>query len=269
MSAALYPARIVPLALNVLPALATLLLHAALLWLLLGRWEGAREQRVIEARRITPQIINARLVLEEELKAKPQPRQQRTATPQSRPAPQRPAPAREQSREATRPQSTSRARTEARTEPAPRPKAEAPAPASRPSQSERPAVDTSSLAAQSRRELAGAIAAEEAAEVAVSAEQMVASYAALIQRTVIGYWSRPPSARNGMQALLSVQLIPTGEVISVSVLESSGSAAFDRSAINAVEKAGSFPELRNLPAREFEASFRRFRLLFRPEDLRY
>ena len=40
-------------------------------------------------------------------------------------------------------------------------------------------------------------------------------------------------------------------------------------AVNAVEKAGSFPELSNLPTREFEKTFRRFRLLFRPEDLRY
>ena len=72
-----------------------------------------------------------------------------------------------------------------------------------------------------------------------------------------------------MQALLELQLIPTGEIVSVSVLQSSGSVAFDRSAMNAVDKAGSFPELRNLPGKEFEKTFRRFRLLFRPEDLRY
>jgi TonB family protein len=69
--------------------------------------------------------------------------------------------------------------------------------------------------------------------------------------------------------LLAIQLIPTGEVVSVNVLNSSGSAAFDRSAVNAVEKAGEFPQLQNLPPREFEKTFRRFRLLFRPEDLRY
>ncbi len=83
------------------------------------------------------------------------------------------------------------------------------------------------------------------------------------------YWSRPPSARNGMEALLSLQLVPSGDVVSVSLVRSSGSAAFDRSAINAVEKAGSFPELARLPRAEFERSFRRFSLLFRPEDLRY
>ena len=72
-----------------------------------------------------------------------------------------------------------------------------------------------------------------------------------------------------MEAELALQLIPTGEVVSVTVIRSSGNPAFDRSAINAVEKAGEFPELRQLPPGEFEKTFRRFRLLFKPEDLRY
>ena len=113
------------------------------------------------------------------------------------------------------------------------------------------------------------MAAEDSRSVAVTAEQMSASYAALIRDTVVNYWSRPPSARNGMEALLAIQLVPTGEIVSVSVLRSSGNVAFDRSAMNAVEKAGSFPELKNLPAREFEQTFRRFQLLFCPEDLRF
>jgi TonB family protein len=86
---------------------------------------------------------------------------------------------------------------------------------------------------------------------------------------VVNYWSRPPSARNGMEVLLALQLIPTGEVVSVTVVKSSGNTAFDRSAVNAVQKAEQFPELKDLPPREFEKTFRRFRLLFRPEDLRY
>ena len=98
---------------------------------------------------------------------------------------------------------------------------------------------------------------------------MVASYTALIAQTVINYWSRPPSARNGMEAELRLQLVPTGEVVSVTLIRGSGNAAFDNSAINAVKKAGSFPELQNLPSAEFENNFRRFRLLFKPEDLRY
>ena len=95
------------------------------------------------------------------------------------------------------------------------------------------------------------------------------AFVALIQQTVINYWSRPPSARNGMEAELAIQLIPTGEVVSVTIVRSSGNSAFDRSAVNAVEKAGAFPELQKLPGGEFEKTFRRFRLLFKPEDLRY
>ena len=104
---------------------------------------------------------------------------------------------------------------------------------------------------------------------AASDDELAQSYVALISQVVQNNWSRPPSARNGMEALLAIQLVPTGEIVSVTVLRSSGSTAFDRSAVNAVEKAAAFPELRNLPSREFEKTFRRFQLLFRPEDLRY
>ena len=35
------------------------------------------------------------------------------------------------------------------------------------------------------------------------------------------------------------------------------------------EKAERFPELQNVPSRVFEQNFRRLRLLFKPEDLRF
>ena len=132
-----------------------------------------------------------------------------------------------------------------------------------------PEVSDAERAARDRARLDALIAEENAAIETATAGELAASFAALIQSTVVNYWSRPPSARNGMEALLSIQLIPTGEVVSVQILESSGNAAFDNSAVNAVQKAGAFPELQQLPSREFEKSFRRFRLLFRPEDLRY
>ena len=145
-----------------------------------------------------------------------------------------------------------------------------PKPKPKPEPKPEPRISQEELEAIARADQARRMAQEEAARAAAaSAAEMSASYAALIQRTVVNYWSRPPSARNGMEVLLSIQLIPTGDIVSVSVLKSSGNSAFDRSAINAVEKAGSFPELKNLDIREFERTFRRFRLLFRPEDLRY
>ena len=113
------------------------------------------------------------------------------------------------------------------------------------------------------------LAAEEQAFYAEKEKNISISHAAAIQRKVITYWSRPPSARNGMECVIAIQLVPTGEVVASSLLMSSGNKAFDLSALNAVKKAGSFPELKKLSSTEFERNFRRFRLLFRPEDLRY
>ena len=93
--------------------------------------------------------------------------------------------------------------------------------------------------------------------------------AAIIQQAVVGRWTRPPSARNGMVAVLEIALVPTGDVVGVAVLRSSGDNAFDRSAINAVERAGRFPEVSQVERALFERDFRRFQLIFRPDDLRY
>ena len=65
-----------------------------------------------------------------------------------------------------------------------------------------------------------------------------------------------------------IQLVPTGQVVSVMIVQSSGNGAFDRSAEQAVHKAGRFDKLKELPPRVFETYFRKLRLVFRPEDLR-
>ncbi|HJN51550.1 MAG: cell envelope integrity protein TolA [Pseudomonadales bacterium] len=101
---------------------------------------------------------------------------------------------------------------------------------------------------------------------AITDDEKAQAYVAQITREIIKNWSRPPSARNGMEAILKVFLAPTGEVVSVSVLASSGSESFDRSAALAVQKAERF--LVPTDARQFERNFREFTVLFRPEDLR-
>lgn len=107
------------------------------------------------------------------------------------------------------------------------------------------------------------LAAEQEEEDAIAAQ----SYIGLIKGVVIQNWHRPLSARNGMQTLLRVNLLPTGEVIDVIVLQSSGNEAFDRSAIQAVERAEKFEELQQLEPRVFDANFRSFKFLFNPQDL--
>lgn len=234
------------------PALVTLLIHGLLLYLLTANWE-ATEREIIRAKP-APNVIHARLVDISEIsklksappkpkavtvkpKSKPKatPPKPKAVTPKPKPAPPKPNPI-----------------------PKPKPTPAKPTP---PQQSNRDA-----FAAIVRDELATADAQQQAT---VTAGEMSASFVSLIQRTVVNYWSRPPSARNGMECELSIQLIPTGEVVNVTLVRSSGNSAFDSSAINAVQKAGAFPELRNLPSREFEKNFRRLTLIFKPEDLRY
>lgn len=70
-----------------------------------------------------------------------------------------------------------------------------------------------------------------------------------------------------MTTVLRIRLIPTGEVVDVEIVRSSGDAAFDRAAETAVRSVGRFHELQGMPPRMFERNFRSLLLTFRPEDL--
>lgn len=94
------------------------------------------------------------------------------------------------------------------------------------------------------------------------------SYVALISQRIEQNWSRPPSARTGMQCELLIRLVPTGQVVNVDVVKSSGNAAFDRSAIQAVNKVERFSEIQEMPLEVFERYYRELRLVFNPQDLR-
>lgn len=115
-----------------------------------------------------------------------------------------------------------------------------------------------------RQQEAAASAARELAE--TEAEQVMA-YTAIIHDLVQRNWSRPPSARNNMTVVIRIRLVPTGDVVDVEIVRSSGDAAFDRSAESAVRAVGRFRELANMPPRMFERNFRSLLLTFRPEDL--
>jgi colicin import membrane protein len=119
-------------------------------------------------------------------------------------------------------------------------------------------------AAEAARQQAVAASSAQAQSVE---QQMVAQYVAIIKDLVSGAWSRPPSARNGMLAIVQLRLTPTGEIISSSIVQSSGDGPFDRSVLQAVERVGNFSELQDMPTPIFERYFRNFNLEFRPEDL--
>ena len=223
-----------------LPLLLAVVVHACVVALLWFNWTPT----VDTSRVIKPHIVKAELLVM-------QPKPKAAPKPQPQQAPPKPA-----------------------SEPKPVPKVE-PKPVQKPVQQPKPDPNVAKRAEEARRaaELErlsasafdDALAREAQALSKDSDEQAAMSYAQGIYQLIVANWSRPPSARNGMQAKLVVELVPTGDVVSVALVESSGNEAFDRSAEQAVRKVGKFdvpkePEL-------FERYFRRFPVLFKPEDL--
>ena len=232
-----------------LPLLLALVLYAAAV---LALYRGWQPETVID-RVIRPNIVRSELIVLQP-KAKPAPR--------AKPAP------------APKPEPVAAARPEPRPEPKPVPDADA---------ARRKAEELARQEAQQRElELQEAerqrrldqLASEafvqaleqESQSLAESDEaDAAASYRQGIYERIVANWSRPPSARNNMQARVLVELIPTGDVVSVTIVESSANRAFDQSVEAAVRKARRFdvPDDTDL----FETYFRRFSVLFKPEDL--
>jgi colicin import membrane protein len=229
-----------------LPLLLALVLHALAFLSLRAGWNP----ETAEVRAIKPQIVRSTLVMMEP-KAKPVPRPKAAAKASPLPArqPEEPKP-----------------KAEAR--PADPPQAPPPdvgAERRRAAQAERQErleqlAEASFLDALETEaaDLAESLAAEEA-------EAVAQTFRYGIYERVVANWSRPPSARNNMHARLLVELVPTGDVVSVTLIEGSGNEAFDRSAEAAVRKARRFEVPKDSDV--FERYFRRFTLLVRPEDL--
>jgi len=69
----------------------------------------------------------------------------------------------------------------------------------------------------------------------------VSKYKGLIRGQITRNWIFPASYQKGMKCKILVRLIPSGDVVSVRILQSSGNAAFDRSVEMAVNKASPLP----------------------------
>jgi colicin import membrane protein len=117
-------------------------------------------------------------------------------------------------------------------------------------------------------ELEQALAEEQAQINAREDEQVANSYMQMIRQRLTENWNRPPSARRDMETLIEIRLVPTGRIVGVNILQSSGDGAFDRSVEQAAFKAEQFEELQQLETRLFEKHFRTVKVAFSPEDLR-
>jgi len=225
-----------------LPFLLALLVHAAVVALLWANWTPD----IDTSRVIKPHIVQAQLLV---MQPKPKPAPKPTV---AQPAP----------KPAVRPEPKP-------TPPAPKPVPPKPAPKPKVDQAAVKRAEAARQAAELSRLNDAAFAdalAREAETMAADADEEVAmSYAQGIYQLIVANWSRPPSARNGMEARLMVELVPTGDVVGVTLVQSSGNEAFDRSAEQAVRKAGKFDVPKESDV--FEQYFRRFPVLFKPEDL--
>jgi TonB family protein len=234
------------------PMVLTVAIHVGVVWLMVAGWSSdtAFSQPVSKPSLIKATVVDlAKPPKAADKKSKPAKKSTKKTPSNSKPAPKiKPAP-----KPASKP-ATVPTQKPAEKSPETKPKQPEPTVAVTPSPMD---ID-----------LSAALAEEDAAREAESEQDLVNSYIAKIMAMVESVWSRPPSARNGMQAILVVNLIPTGEVVNVSVAESSGNAAFDASAVNAVYKVARFDDLQGMKTEMFEANFRRFRLIFKPEDLR-
>lgn len=73
------------------------------------------------------------------------------------------------------------------------------------------------------------------------AQSALSQYIPYIQDKVNRNWIRPPGSPEGLVCVVKVRLIPGGEVVGASVIQSSGDPVFDRSVESAVLKASPLP----------------------------
>ncbi|MDH3309917.1 MAG: cell envelope integrity protein TolA [Gammaproteobacteria bacterium] len=111
------------------------------------------------------------------------------------------------------------------------------------------------LAAEEKARQRAAFAARSATE--------IDKYRLLIRQRVSRSWNRPVGVAKGLKCVVRVRLTPTGEVVAVNVVPSSGNALFDSSVVNAVYKAAPLPLPEDPALFEY---FREIEFLFNPEE---
>jgi colicin import membrane protein len=121
--------------------------------------------------------------------------------------------------------------------------------------------------AKRKAEAAAQAERERALQDQLAAEQNsreIDRYVAVIKQQIERNWLKPGQAAKGLACIVQVRLIPGGDVIpgGVSIVSSSGNAAFDRSVETAVYKAAPL----QVPSGPLFESFRTLRLKFKPSS---
>ena len=95
--------------------------------------------------------------------------------------------------------------------------------------------------------------------------EKVMYFSSVIRDQIMSNWREPKSSRVGLKTEFIISLVPTGEVIDVSLTKSSGDKAFDQSALLAINKVNMFYDL-EMPRKLFDENFRKFTVVFSPKE---
>tara|TARA_B100001093_G_scaffold377395_1_gene362641 strand:+ start:1215 stop:1826 length:612 start_codon:yes stop_codon:yes gene_type:complete len=90
------------------------------------------------------------------------------------------------------------------------------------------------------------------------------NFSSIIKSQVMDNWKRPSQLKFNLRTEIQIVLVPTGEIISASIIKGSGNLAFDESALTAISKVKSFEGL-SMQMSLFDQHFRNFILIFSPE----
>ena len=105
----------------------------------------------------------------------------------------------------------------------------------------------------------------EEAEVEVSKEQQeIAMYAQRIISTIEDAWMKPRNIPENLVANLRLKIRPSGRIIGVDLIKSSGNIRFDNSALQAVRRVEAFNFFNSIPKTLFEKEFQVISISFNP-----
>ena len=85
----------------------------------------------------------------------------------------------------------------------------------------------------------------------------------IIQKKFIELWNKPFVLNEDIKVSIKLKLAPSGEILSKTLIESSGNDKFDDSAMKAVSNISFLKEVSNLRREDFERYFREINLVFK------
>lgn len=104
------------------------------------------------------------------------------------------------------------------------------------------------------------------------AAEMATGVGAYVNDLIKRNFRIPSTARKGISAVVRIKVLPSGRIIGVDILKSSGNTAFDSAAEQAVLRTENLPKIADIARASrayFDRELRTMKIVFKPEDLRW